>query len=185
MRFVQKVSGLRTEFDFQEKGIQYLVSDRTGTREAFTPYESIQIGNRLEVQKPIFSHLVRGVLMLFFGGISLLISAAYHDIRAEMLAFFCIAIGGISVGYAKWKKTKYTILKGTVHNLVLIRDKQYDEILQQITRRWKDRFKILLAHIDPANPPEKELKKFEWLRDNDIISIEEFTEAAKRIPSKH
>jgi hypothetical protein len=54
-------------------------------------------------------------------------------------------------------------------------------VVDELETRWRARLRSLYAHVDPANEPEREAAKFDWLRGNEIIDEAEYQAALGEI----
>lgn len=91
------------------------------------------------------------------------------------------AFGGIFIGiliaicgslyYLTHKE--FTIIPARNGNLLVVRDKQHDTIMEKLqTERLKSL--RLLSAPDPANSPNEELAKLKWLQDEGAITEDEY-----------
>jgi len=75
-------------------------------------------------------------------------------------------------------------------NLRILRDKDHDDILAEVTRRWKTRMALLYGTVNLRVDVERETRKFEWLRQRGVIDGERFQRAmrilnaSKALPSE-
>jgi hypothetical protein len=58
-----------------------------------------------------------------------------------------------------------------------LKDKDHDEILAEVMRRWKARMAFLYGNVNLQADVERETKKFEWLRQRGVIDEERFQRA--------
>jgi hypothetical protein len=57
----------------------------------------------------------------------------------------------------------------------ILKDKDHDEILAEVMRRWKVRIALLYGNVNLQADVERETKKFEWLRQRGVIDEERFS----------
>jgi hypothetical protein len=185
MKFIQKTIGIRTEFEIKEEGVQFLITDRSGNRSVFVPYPTIDFRQPMEVQKPIAQLVMAIGVSALIGIILLIASLTQQDPTLRAAGYIFLGLAAALKFGSRFKKTNYTIFKGSVHNLLILKDENYSAILKELQQRWKNRMRQLFTHIDIKNASDKELKKFEWLRNCELISAEEFSEAAKQLQKAH
>ncbi len=65
------------------------------------------------------------------------------------------------------------------HSIRILKDKDHDEILAEIMRRWKARMALLYGNVNLRADVERETKKFEWLRQRGVIDDERFQRALR------
>lgn len=70
-------------------------------------------------------------------------------------------------------KTVYTSIPVRNGKVLVLQDKRHAEVIEALESR-RVRFYRKLAVIDPRNPPAIELRKFTWLKEQGVISEEEF-----------
>jgi len=65
------------------------------------------------------------------------------------------------------------------HSIRILNDKDHDEILAEVMRRWKARMALLYGAVNLQADVERETKKFEWLRQRGVIDDESFQRALR------
>ncbi len=70
-------------------------------------------------------------------------------------------------------KNVYTSIPVRNGKVLVLQDKRHDEVIEALESR-RVRFYRKLAVIDLRNPPAVELRKFTWLKEQGVISEEEF-----------
>jgi hypothetical protein len=75
---------------------------------------------------------------------------------------------------------EYTVIATTNGNILVIKDKLHDAIIERLRVCRLKRLRELSAP-DPANSPNEELAKFKWLQDEGAITREEYAELCARV----
>jgi hypothetical protein len=65
------------------------------------------------------------------------------------------------------------------HLIRILKDKDHDEILAEVMRRWKARMALLYGNVNLQADVERQTKKFEWLRQRGVIDEERFQRALR------
>ena len=65
------------------------------------------------------------------------------------------------------------------HSIRILKDKDHDEILAEVMRRWKARMAPLYGNVNLQADVERETRKFEWLRQRGVIDEERFQRALR------
>ena len=69
--------------------------------------------------------------------------------------------------------------------MFIIRDQSHDDVMAQIDRRRKQRLRERYATVDLGNDPERELRKFAWLKEASVISDAEYLLAVAQLRDHH
>jgi hypothetical protein len=94
-----------------------------------------------------------------------------------VFGFICCAIG---YGLRRVLRRAYTVLPTSAGNLLVVKDAQHDRILTELQARRAAALRKS-ALINPVLSPWMELKRFNQLKDDGIISDEEFKTYRERI----
>jgi hypothetical protein len=104
----------------------------------------------------------------------------YSLLGARLL--FGLVCCGIGYGLRCLLKKDYTALATAAGTLLIAKDGKHDQILAELqTRRAAAQKKFTV--INPLAPPWNEIKKFKWLRDEGVISDNDFRMYRKMILS--
>jgi len=168
----------KTKIDYRFFGdyLEYTIRDRYGALSSFTvKYSALpgktEYGAYRSARRP-----VTGLQILLFAMVILVLSSAYPKSPAwetGLLIGCCVAVFGGSI-LSRWRfQNEYTTIPTAKGKLLLLRNKEHDQVLKEIESR-RTRELRGLARIDPFNAPQAELRKFEWLKEQGVISAEEF-----------
>ena len=73
------------------------------------------------------------------------------------------------------RRTRYVLVEvDRAEPVHIIADSHFDSIMEELNRRRKDLWHRLYAEYDPLADPRDELRKFEWLLERKVISLEDF-----------
>ena len=81
-----------------------------------------------------------------------------------------IILGIVCLVWVYLRKVKFTIFQTPQADVLVIKNRKHDKIISEIQSRRKDQLLDLYGSIDFENNIENEIKKFEWLKDENILS---------------
>ena len=71
-------------------------------------------------------------------------------------------------------KSEYTVIDSVKGSVAILRDKHHDSILGELQRRRIAQLRLNFSEIDFNNDLDSELRKHAWLRQEGVISREEY-----------
>ncbi len=107
-------------------------------------------------------------------------ASAYATILFAFL--FTAILCAIGYGLRLLLKKEITALAIQAGMLLVVKDQNYDQIMNELKVRREAALRALVL-INSLQPPWSEVKKFKWLRDEGIISSDEFEFYRARILS--
>jgi len=189
-RIVQSKFGNRLTFEFGPERLSYACRDANGERRFPVSYESIDvttsssatIGNPEFIQRMLLVPLVLWVLSMVLARSNPAISSVLFNAAAELGIFLlvCKFFGVFSVEFAELPLTAPPSGAGDLA-LRIVRNKDYDTIMGELTRRWKARMKEIHGTVDFNNDADSELDKFRWLKLHEVIDDAEFARIAEQL----
>ena len=168
MNFKQRSGWVSTEFDLGEEVIHHTYRTLNMTRSRAISYASLELEER--------STLVSQNRFALLLGFSLLLSGVVFFAlgMSESLSLAMCWLGAIASFIGAWR-TRYVLVEvdraDPVH---IIADSNFDPIMEELSRRRKELWHRLYADYDPLADPRDELRKFEWLLERKVISLEDF-----------
>ena len=130
-----------------------ITNDRTGLMEAKTHFKSYSIYLLIIAILFIVSNIIFGTHHL--GGLFFVAS------------LFTYLIYRFSV-------VRYTIIEAGERKIYVIRDKEHDEIVEQIYAKRDLYLKTTYGKLNTENDPNDEIEKFIWLKELGVINQDEF-----------
>jgi hypothetical protein len=172
----QRAFRTKIDYRFFRDYVEYTIRDRNGALSCFTvKYSALPGRTEYGAYQPARSPIT-GLQILLFALMILMISSAFPKASQwEIGLMVGGAVAALAVSIAlRWRfRDAYTTIPTVKGKLHLLRNKQHDQVLQELeSRRLKELRK--LATIDTLNSPQAELRKFEWLKEQEIITQEEF-----------
>lgn len=171
MEFEQKRFAHRTRFEFGDRGVSYHVKDHRSATDFRLAYAEIPFNKIFFVEQNSWLRNV-GILWLVVGAAELI--AYFIDGTGGRVPFLWFLLGAGCLAAFQILKTRFTIFETPHGRLFILEDNQHDEIVAALESRRDAFFKSAYGEIDFENDPDSEYQKFEWLRENDVISEEEF-----------
>jgi len=189
-RIVQNKFGNRLTFEFGPERLQYACRDANGERRFPVPYETIDvttassatISNPEFIQRMLLVPLVLWVLSIILARSNPAISGVMFNAAAELGIFLlvCKFFGVFAVEFAEIPLTAPPLGTGEL-SLRIVRNKDFDAIMPELTRRWKARMQEIHGTVDFNNDADSELDKFRWLKLHEVIDEAEFTRIAEQL----
>jgi hypothetical protein len=189
-RIVQNGFGNRLTFEFGPEKLFYACRDADGERRFPIAYETIDvtssssatISNREFIQRMLLIPLVLWVVSMVLANSNPAISKVLFNFAAELGIFLLVSkfFGVFAVNFAELPLTTPPSGAGDLA-LRIMRNKDHDAILAELTSRWKLRMKEIHGTVDYTNDTDRELDKFRWLKLHQVIDEAEFTRIAEQL----
>jgi hypothetical protein len=189
-RIVQNKFGNRLTFEFGPDKLVYGVRDGHGERRFPIAYETIDVttsssatvSNPEFIQRMLLVPLVLWVLSMVLSRSNPAISGVMFNAAAELAVFLlvCKFFGVFAINFAEIPLTSPPSGAGDLA-LRIVRNKDFDGIMGELTRRWKARMKEIHGAVDFNNDADSELDKFRWLKLHEVIDEAEFARVAEQL----
>jgi hypothetical protein len=178
---------MKKEFTFGPEKLEHSTSHGPKGLTFSIPYEAIPIDcSEFEAS----SRLLRGYLLYLWAlcnfGVYSIVKAA---VDGSSNLIWIAPVGGsliVAVFIAVLDHLgtlRGTMFKTNVGVIEILGDKNHDEILRRITELRYIRVREKLARVDALADPQREIRKFRWLRENEFISQQEFDSVLETIAS--
>lgn len=129
---IQKKSGTEVAISFEEMGLNYSLKDKKSSDKFFVNFEEIPNDTNFTTESNSW-FLNAGILWCVIGSIQL-----FYIVRSgKFILPFWFLLGAGCILWYLYKKIKYTYIKTGVGNILIIRDKNHDEILNKIHEKKK------------------------------------------------
>jgi len=169
MEFTQKKLSNKSTFTFQDDYFNFACEDKSGATDYDIHYGDVPQKSSLLIEQNEWLRNV-GLLWIAIG----LFEFGYALYAGNSLSGkgFWFFIGICCTTWALFTKVKYTVFKCQEGSVYVIRNKQHDEIIAEITRRRKAQLLQWYGEVNPDNDLENEIKKFKWLVEQGAMSVE-------------
>ena len=178
----QKSWSNKTTFQFTDNKLQYSIKDSNGTHSFSIEYGSVSLDDKRELEEKNSWFRNVGILWLLIGGLQTILRFSDSgDIKLSIwliLGFICFAV-------FMFVKTKFTIFKTESGNILIIQNKQHDQILDEIKKRRKEQLLAWYGEINYDNNPNDEMNKFIWLKNQTLISEDDLKEVEAKLIAYH
>lgn len=175
VRFKQRNVLTRVRLTLRQDFFEYSIAPGRGARTGFNAkYETLPnaFDYRTFRPKSMFMRIVLLIMWIF------IVSHLVTDDRSDFTFIGFILVFGavcaaLGYGFKFLFKKEYTVLATATGNLLIVKDRQHDRIITELQARRMSALKKFVV-VDKLQDPWKEIKKFKWLRDQSVISPQEF-----------
>ena len=189
-RITQSRFGNRLTFEFEPERLLYAWRDVDGERRFPIAYETIDvtspstatISNREFIQRMLLVPLVMWVLSMVLASSNPLISRVLFYLAAALGIILLLGkfFGVFAVRVAELPLTLSPAGANEL-SLRVIRNRDCDVVLGELNSRWKTRMKEIHGAVDYSNDTDRELDKFRWLKQHQVIDEAEFTRISEQL----
>ncbi len=170
MEIIQESGSIRHRFTFEDEHCNFAYEDRSGAGDADIAYAALPLKANIQIERKEWLNNVGFIWCLL--GLFQLGSALYQGTSLSGKSFW-LAIGLVCLLWAHFSKVKYTVFKTENGNIFVMQGKKHDEIVAELDRRRKKQLMEWYGDVNPEHGLEHEVSKFQWLREQDVISDEE------------
>jgi hypothetical protein len=180
--------GTKLKIEFAPERLRYTISDHSGSRTFDAFYETLKVDSfpTVTTRRTIWRVRIVYVAIAVF-----LLATVVSNISKPLAGALVIAavllvplywlgqiFGLVSVTFTLIETNPPAPGSGG-HSIRILKDKDHDEILAEVMRRWKARMALLYGSVNLQADVERETKKFEWLRQRGVIDDERFQRALR------
>lgn len=171
MKIEQKKNGTKIEYELEKEFLHYKMNDENGSHSVTVPYEDIsndisEFGEKNQWYKNV------GLIWLFIGLVDLMMSGTLS---------MWLVLGILFYGFYLFYQTSYSKINATNYNLLIIKNKNHDELMGEIFKHRNDYLRTKYGMIDTKNDKKNELNKYKFLKNLGVISEKEYDEFEKTI----
>lgn len=182
MEITQKKRSNKHTFTFKENHLSFAYEDKTGTGEIDIAYGDFpnKLSTRIEQSDGL--KLV-GILWTAIGAYQLGYGI-YNNLTLSGRGFW-LFLGIICLLVYYFTKVKYSVFNTERGSVFVIQGRNHDQIIDEIKTRRKKQLFDWYGAINPENPIENEINKFNWLVKEEIIPKEEGDKKIEQIRTMH
>ncbi len=173
----QKKFGTTITYNLKNQYFDYSIKDPSGLRTFKVDYENISTDIQTLEEKTAWLRNI-GLIWFIIGLIQTALIIVAHQYTRFPLWLF-VGLGCLIAYY--FYTIKYSIISAGEINLLIIKDKNHDAIMSQIYSEKKRYLRNTYFKINKNNNKETELNKFGWLKENNIISLDEYQKIISKI----
>ena len=171
MKFKQSKSGYKLIFTFNDNKLHYAYKASDGFGDYDINYADFSSKSHTIIEQNDWCKNV-GTLWILLG-IVLNLYRYYTIHLFDKIGIIIIGLGISCILWTTFRKIKFTIFNTPQGNVLIIKNGKHDKIVNEIQSRRKKQLFELYSQIDFNNNIENEIKKFEWLREENILSPKE------------
>ena len=174
MHFKQRNNLAKLDLKLHSEYVEYYVIDRHGKVAGFNiKYELLPAEFDYQTYRARDSYVT---LPLATVALLTLFELLNHSDTYFVIGFMtlnALVLCGIGYGLRRLFKKDYTALVTEAGMLLIVKDGKHDQIVNELQMRRAAALRKMVV-VDRLAPPWREVKKFKWLRDEGIISNEDF-----------
>lgn len=170
MEIIQKKRSVKHTFTFYDDRFNVAYEEKSGSSDADITYADFPQKSSIQVEQ---NEWLRNVGLLWIAiGMAQIAYAFYLNAPITGREFW-ILIGAACVAWAYSSRIKYTVYRAEHGNIFVIQDKLHDKIIDEINSRRKAQLLNWHGEVNAENDLEYEVRKFNWLLEQEVISKEE------------
>jgi hypothetical protein len=180
--------GTKLKIEFASDRLRYTISDHSGSRTFDAFYETLKVDSFPTVTtrrtiwraRIVYAAIAIFLLAILVSNISKPLAGALVIVAVLLMPLYWLAqiFGLLSVTFTQIEMNP-PAPGSNGHSIRILKDKDHDEILAEVMRRWKARMALLYGNVNPQADVERETKKFEWLRQRGVADDERFQPALR------
>ncbi|MBL4616887.1 MAG: hypothetical protein JKY46_04270 [Robiginitomaculum sp.] len=175
---IQKKFFNTIKFDFGAESFKYYHKDNQTEEQFRIAYTSVPNDRSTFTDKNLWLRNV-GFIWCLLGVIILGLGAA--DGSLSIADGLWLLLGAICLVVFKYSQVKYTIFRTAKGNVLVLQNDDHDKIVQEIFNHRREQFLMVYGDINSENDINEEIGKFKWLRDEGVITDNEFDKKIKII----
>ena len=181
IRIAQKRHSTRITFLFDDDELAYTIEDGSGRHTFRVPYASIPTDVDELIERNAWFRNA-GIFWMCLG--LLQIGMRWQQDR-ELHGSLWLTLGVVCVVVYAFRRTSYSIISTERGRVFIIRDQSHDRVMNEIDTRRKQHLRERYATVDLGNERDRELQKFDWLKEAGAISEAEHAAAVAAITEHH
>lgn len=178
-------------FQFDTESLVYTVRDRVGERTFTVPYQVIDTRDlsKLRLKMPVFAQALFGVILLSVGALMMMAMALAKSASPfVVVAGIVIVAIVLAISNSGLLAVSFTLVPmapappgANSNTLSVIDDKRRDQIVDELSKRSRERLRTLFGTVNLNGDPDKEAGRMQWLKERGAISEEEFAEQLRQL----
>jgi hypothetical protein len=184
----QRRLGTKLKIEFAPDRLRYTISDHSGSRTFDAFYETLKVDSFPTVTtkrtiwraRVLYAAIAIFLLATVVSNVSKPLAGLLVIVAALLAPFYWLGqiLGFLSITFTQIEMNPPAPGSGG-HAIRILKDKDHDEILAEVLRRWRARMAHLYGDVNLQADVERETKKFEWLRQRGVIDDAHFQRALR------
>lgn len=190
MEFSQKRLFKKRRITIQEKGINLWYKDGGSEYELFIPYEDLLMSKISKHSEKDMLIAIAGIILSVLGGCFLffsIISPKQFNTVTPIL-FLVIASVLFGIYYFMGSKKDLTIPMTNHTKIILFQDKpsaeEFSVFLENLRNAYNNYLLRVYGNVTPKLAIESQLNDLTWLRNNNVITLDEFESLQSQLLGK-
>lgn len=167
MEFIQKKRGVKQTFTLRDDHFNYAYEDKSGSGDIDLNYVDLPQKSSVSIEQ---NEWLRNVGLLWIAlGVAQIGWAIFNDLSLSGKGFW-LMVGMACVLWAHFSKTRYSVFRTERGNVLVMQNKQHQQIVETLHARRKAQLLDWYGDVNPDNELENEIRKFQWLVEQDVMT---------------
>ncbi|MCP3865487.1 MAG: hypothetical protein GY923_19480 [Aestuariibacter sp.] len=167
MEFIQKKRGVKQTFTLRDDHFNYAYEDKSGSGDIDLNYVDFPQKSSVSIEQ---NEWLRNVGLLWIAlGVAQIGWAIFNDLSLSGKGFW-LMVGMACVLWAHFSKTRYSVFRTERGNVLVMQNKQHQQIVETLHARRKAQLLDWYGDVNPDNELENEIRKFQWLVEQDVMT---------------
>ena len=166
MEFIQK-RGVKQTFTLRDDHFNFAYEDKSGSGDIDLNYVDLPQKSSVSIEQ---NEWLRNVGLLWIAlGVAQIGWAIFNDLSLSGKGFW-LMVGMACVLWAHFSKTRYSVFRTERGNVLVMQNKQHQQIVETLHARRKAQLLDWYGDVNPDNELESEIRKFQWLVEQDVMT---------------
>ena len=167
MEFIQKKRGVKQTFTLRDDHFNFAYEDKSGSGDIDLNYVDLPQKSSVSIEQ---NEWLRNVGLLWIAlGVAQIGWAIFNDLSLSGKGFW-LMVGMACVLWAHFSKTRYSVFRTERGNVLVMQNKQHQQIVETLHARRKAQLLDWYGEVNPDNELENEIRKFQWLVEQDVMT---------------
>ena len=167
MEFIQKKRGVKQTFTLRDDHFNFAYEDKSGSGDIDLNYVDFPQKSSVSIEQ---NEWLRNVGLLWIAlGVAQIGWAIFNDLSLSGKGFW-LMVGMACVLWAHFSKTRYSVFRTERGNVLVMQNKQHQQIVETLHARRKAQLLDWYGDVNPDNELENEIRKFQWLGEQDVMT---------------
>ena len=167
MEFIQKKRGVKQTFTLKDDHFNFAYEDKSGSGDIDLNYVDLPQKSSVSIEQ---NEWLRNVGLLWIAlGVAQIGWAIFNDLSLSGKGFW-LMVGMACVLWAHFSKTRYSVFRTERGNVLVMQNKQHQQIVETLHARRKAQLLDWYGDVNPDNELENEIRKFQWLVEQDVMT---------------
>ena len=167
MEFIQKKRGVKQTFTLRDDHFNFAYEDKSGSGDIDLNYVDLPQKSSVSIEQ---NEWLRNVGLLWIAlGVAQIGWAIFNDLSLSGKGFW-LMVGMACVLWAHFSKTRYSVFRTERGNVLVMQNKQHQQIVETLHARRKAQLLDWYGDVNPDNELESEIRKFQWLGEQDVMT---------------